>query len=356
MNLYEYISAYRMNPNPAVAKSLGADERLVEYLKETPWNTSVNVVRGMCEGGESKPVKEAWFTIDGWTEVDGFYAAVLTPTELFTQEKEQDFLNRYFLYNVMADNTKLNLVQEVGSTIVYADINSIEEAQNMTIYCGYDGSQWICASSIPNNPTTTIYFEAPPTRDYSKWTTIRFNQMQVEGHSEYYYGTTNSEDVNKIRELIALYKTNQHPIIQGAYSIHYTIRENDDYIIESINSNNGIGTRLIDDEYDGVVIDFVEGALRNGAFRMFIYSTEQYPNDYIEIKYKIDTYYTITINTGESRSDIFYVEPNFIWDTTTYFNLMDNKGGIYLTDGTHNWHKGDTITFTSDMTLTLVEE
>lgn len=56
MDLYEYISAYRTNPNPAVAKSLGADERLVEYLKETPWNTSVNVVRGMCgSDGPSGP-------------------------------------------------------------------------------------------------------------------------------------------------------------------------------------------------------------------------------------------------------------------------------------------------------------
>lgn len=355
MNLYEYISTYRLNPNPAVAKSLGADERLVEYLKETPWNTSVNVVRGMCEGGESKPVKEAWFTIDGWTEVEGLYTAILTPTELFTQEKEQDFLNRYFLYNVMADNTKLNLVQDENGAVVYADVNSLEEIQNMTIYCVHYDSQWICASPMPNNPTTTIYFEVPPARDYSKWTTIRFNQIQVEGYSEYYYGTTNSEDLNKIRELVALYKTNQHPIIQSAYSMHYTIRENDNDITKSINSNNGIGTVFIDSSgyYAGIIIDFLEGMLHNDLFAMLIYSTEQYPNDYIEIKYKTDTYYTITIN-DQDISEIFYVEPNSIWDTTTCLGSINE--GFYLTDGTHKWYKGDTVTFTSDMTLTVAEE
>ena len=164
----------------------------------------------------------------------------------------------------------------------------------------------------------------------------------------------NSEDVNKIRELIALYKTNQHPIVQGAYSIHCTVQKNNDYIVKTINSNSGIGAVFIQDGYAGVGIDFVDGVLSNGAFMIHIYSTEQYPDDYVEIKYKTDTYYTITINISQDTSKIFYVEPNSIWDTTTLFNLIADKNGAYLTDGTHNWYKGDTITFTSDMTLTLV--
>lgn len=351
MDLNEYIKQSYERPNKAVLESLGASRKLIDYLCETPHNMNWNVVESIKGNGGSQPIKEAWFTVGEWTEENGNWVATLIPTELFTQEKEQDFFNKYLLYDVMVDDIKLYLFNNSYGIIQYIDVLS---GQDATVGVVYMDSQWLCYSTIPNNPITTVYFKAPQNKDYNKWTTIRLNQIQVEGYSEYYYGTTNSEDLNKIKELITLYKTNQHPIIQSAYSMHYTRQKNNDYIVKTINSNSGIGAVFIQDGYAGVGIDFVDGALSNGAFMIYIYSTEQYLDDYVEIKYKTGIYYTITINISQDTSKIFYVEPNSIWDTTTLFNLIADENGAYLTDGTHNWYKGDTITFTSDMTLTLV--
>lgn len=51
MELFEYIKKSYKTPNPFVVKSLGGSEELVEYLRETPWNTNLNVVNAYYGGG-----------------------------------------------------------------------------------------------------------------------------------------------------------------------------------------------------------------------------------------------------------------------------------------------------------------
>ena len=46
MNLFEYIkSQLPQEPNVAIMKSLDASDELINYVKETPWNTNLNVLK-----------------------------------------------------------------------------------------------------------------------------------------------------------------------------------------------------------------------------------------------------------------------------------------------------------------------
>lgn len=53
MTLLEYIKRNYKNPNKKILIDLGASEKLIAYLFETPWNTNVNVLKGLISGGGS---------------------------------------------------------------------------------------------------------------------------------------------------------------------------------------------------------------------------------------------------------------------------------------------------------------
>lgn len=45
MELFEYIkSQLPQMPNSAIMKQMGASEELIDYVKETPWNTNLNII------------------------------------------------------------------------------------------------------------------------------------------------------------------------------------------------------------------------------------------------------------------------------------------------------------------------
>ena len=52
MDLFNYIKKNYKTPNPYVVKSLGGSEELVEYLRNTPWNTNLNMLSAYEGGGE----------------------------------------------------------------------------------------------------------------------------------------------------------------------------------------------------------------------------------------------------------------------------------------------------------------
>lgn len=57
MELFEYIkSQLPQMPNSAIMKQLGASDELVEYVKETTWNTNLAIVKNKSEdGGDDDP-------------------------------------------------------------------------------------------------------------------------------------------------------------------------------------------------------------------------------------------------------------------------------------------------------------
>ena len=52
MNLNEYIKTHLKLINPGIVKSLGGNEKLIEYVKNTPWNTNSEVAKAIV-GNES---------------------------------------------------------------------------------------------------------------------------------------------------------------------------------------------------------------------------------------------------------------------------------------------------------------
>lgn len=53
MILNEYIKKNYKNPNLRILETLGASEALISYLKFTPWNTNLNIVNSLIDGGDS---------------------------------------------------------------------------------------------------------------------------------------------------------------------------------------------------------------------------------------------------------------------------------------------------------------
>ena len=91
MNLEEYIRQSYLRPNKQVLESLGASEELIEYLRFTPWNTNIQVVDSIEDGGggggtlHTMTLVPTEFTFDGYTETILAY-------EISDQEIS-DFLN-----------------------------------------------------------------------------------------------------------------------------------------------------------------------------------------------------------------------------------------------------------------------
>ena len=53
MLLLEYIKRNYKNPNKKILRDLGASEKLIAYLFETPWNTNINVLKSLVSGGSA---------------------------------------------------------------------------------------------------------------------------------------------------------------------------------------------------------------------------------------------------------------------------------------------------------------
>ena len=62
MELFEYIkSQLPQMPNVAIMRQLGASEELIEYIRETPWNTNWNIIETFeCESEEEKTYTIHW--------------------------------------------------------------------------------------------------------------------------------------------------------------------------------------------------------------------------------------------------------------------------------------------------------
>jgi len=69
MTLLEYIKRNYKNPNKKILRDLGASEKLIAYLFETPWNTNINVLKGMSgsssDDGDTAQIPKVYVTHQG---------------------------------------------------------------------------------------------------------------------------------------------------------------------------------------------------------------------------------------------------------------------------------------------------
>lgn len=92
MNLFEYIkSQLPQMPNVAIMRQLGASEELIEYIRETPWNTNfaiAEVIEGSGDGGED--TGEVWFAGNEYNDQEG--ARIFTPLNINVELDEIEYL------------------------------------------------------------------------------------------------------------------------------------------------------------------------------------------------------------------------------------------------------------------------
>lgn len=70
MELFDYVKQSYKTPNPQILKDLGADSKLIEYLRYTPENTNLNVIRAYGgDGGEGGKIAFDAVTIQGQSVV-----------------------------------------------------------------------------------------------------------------------------------------------------------------------------------------------------------------------------------------------------------------------------------------------
>lgn len=97
MELFEYIkSQLPQMPNSAIMKQMGASEELIDYVKETPWNTNLAIVKNKSEdgGGDSDPTYTIHWEMDTSTVSDttGLKIGDFSIAPLYTPSDQADYM------------------------------------------------------------------------------------------------------------------------------------------------------------------------------------------------------------------------------------------------------------------------
>ena len=151
MELFEYIkSQLPQMPNVAIMKDMGASDELVEYVKESPENTNLNVMGSITSSGGGGDA-EVWLVGTEYLDGSGMREFTLSNvgdtdhiTELYTNaENYQVFLNGeelpYFMaeqgFKIFADgNIEESMmskdVQIVDNNGVYIAVAAYMDASN----------------------------------------------------------------------------------------------------------------------------------------------------------------------------------------------------------------------------------
>lgn len=164
MNLLEYIRKSFRTPNVAVLKSLGANDKLIEYLKETPWNTNMNMISSI--GGSTPSERKAIVgtAIVGQDKVSSDDSVEKLPKILsigsrngFIMAEDSDFSSFSEAFNYIQENSSIDefshkyisedyvILKYMGTNITtdeggHVDDDAIEWYANDMVYILYENS------------------------------------------------------------------------------------------------------------------------------------------------------------------------------------------------------------------------
>lgn len=127
MELFEYIkSQLPQMPNVQIMKDMGASDELVEYVKESPENTNLNVI-GSINGSDGGDVGEVWFTGTDYDDENGIRTFYLSSVD--STDKITELYTNASNYDVFLNDTNLPYMTKVNAICAWADS---EEPQNTT--------------------------------------------------------------------------------------------------------------------------------------------------------------------------------------------------------------------------------
>ena len=125
MELFEYIkSQLPQMPNVQIMKDLGASDELVEYVKESPENTNLNVMGSITnsDGGQA----EVWLVGNEYFDDDG--ARIFTLSNVDTIDHIMVLFDNSESYRVYLDGTELTFLEQRESNVAWLDGETIESS------------------------------------------------------------------------------------------------------------------------------------------------------------------------------------------------------------------------------------
>lgn len=139
MELFEYIkSQLPQMPNSAIMKQMGASEELIDYVKETPWNTNLNMLNSLDGGSEP----EVWFTGNEPDEMDD---QVVFHNLVETKEgNTEELFNNYANYHVYLNGEFLSEVIPLEDGPVFAN-GETEETATMFVSIRFSDTYHVVA-------------------------------------------------------------------------------------------------------------------------------------------------------------------------------------------------------------------
>jgi hypothetical protein len=145
MDLLNYIKRNYETPNPYIIKDLGGSEELIEYLRNTPWNTNLNMLSSLGSGG-SEP--EVWLVGD-------------TPDQgsiTLHNVDDIDHIEELFLnsgnYTVFLNGEELFLLIQSESLIAWADSTEYSSVTKSIQISGIDQAH--AAYMDPSTAPTSV--------------------------------------------------------------------------------------------------------------------------------------------------------------------------------------------------------
>ena len=133
MDLLEYIKRNYETPNPYIIKDLGGSEELIEYLRDTPWNTNLNML-GSLGSGRGGDTGEVWLVGDNGTEYQGMKLFELSNVGEVNHMAE--LVANGESYSVFLDGIELPHYEkmEEDSYIVVTFTDAVNWTKNVAVY------------------------------------------------------------------------------------------------------------------------------------------------------------------------------------------------------------------------------
>ena len=125
MELFEYIkSQLPQMPNVQIMKDMGANDELVEYIKESPENTNLNVMGSITSDGGGDA--EVWLVGDTGVEAQGMMMFELSNVD--ATDHLAELLTNGANYKVFLNGTELPYLEGDENEASWSDSNDYSTA------------------------------------------------------------------------------------------------------------------------------------------------------------------------------------------------------------------------------------
>lgn len=155
MELFEYIkSQLPQMPNSAIMKQLGASEELIDYVKETPWNTNWNVIGSIADSGGGADA-EVWLIGNTYEDLGSVRMFVLS--NVGDIDHMAELLANSDNYQVFLNGEELPFIDKGSDTVIWTDGDmSASYSKDVTIMAQESIAEFLDVSTAPTSVEVSV--------------------------------------------------------------------------------------------------------------------------------------------------------------------------------------------------------